>query len=78
MKEGENVIKFVASQVFRQRMFFINIEEIRIRLHIYSFRQVFILECQSFIQQPTFMIKLFSNEYGTSYVSLLLEYSAFI
>ena len=35
MKEGENVIKFVASQVFRQRMFFINIEEKRIRLHIF-------------------------------------------
>ena len=57
-------------------MFFINIEE-NVYVYTYSFRQVFILECQSFIQQPTFMIKLFSNEYGT-YVSLLLEYSAFI
>ena len=35
MEEGENVIKFVASQVFRQRMFFINIEEKRIRQHIF-------------------------------------------
>ena len=77
MKEGENVIKFVASQVFRQRMFFINIEEKRIRLHIFV-SSGFHFRMSIFYSTANIYDKLFSNEYGTSYVSLLLEYSAFI